>query len=114
MRPGQLTPNELEMAILLRIADRHPSIKSRLSSLHVLSRTYTGVGSYTNFAQDNTAEVRAVEHLGLETAIRLPSLQYGLGAELCCEGNSPKFLEVVAYGEHRDGTFDGFVIESAP
>ena len=49
LRPGQSTPNDFETAILERIALDNPSLREHFGRLHVLSREFTGVGSYTNF-----------------------------------------------------------------
>ena len=49
MKPGQLYPNELELAILEELAREEPALISHLEELHVLSRKYTGVGCYTEF-----------------------------------------------------------------
>ena len=47
MRPGQLKPNDFELAILERLASRESSIRLSVERLHVLSREFTGVGSFT-------------------------------------------------------------------
>ena len=39
MRPGQVTPNELEAAILERMAAENPLHRAEIGRLHVLSRT---------------------------------------------------------------------------
>ncbi len=40
MRPGQLEPNELEMAILSSLAQREPALARHIQQLHVLSREF--------------------------------------------------------------------------
>ena len=52
MRPGQREPNEFERAILEWIAAEHPALRTHLAGLHILSREFTGVGSFTNFLYD--------------------------------------------------------------
>lgn len=52
MKPGQLTPNEFENAILERLASKTEALRPLLARLHVLSREFTGVGSFTNFKVD--------------------------------------------------------------
>lgn len=47
-RPEQIEPNKLELAILDRIATKNLSLRPYLRNLHVLSREFTDVGSYTN------------------------------------------------------------------
>jgi hypothetical protein len=109
MRPGQVKPNDFECAILEHLARQEPAISGSVEHLHVLSREFTGVGSYTNFACDESAARR---HIGLNALIHMPGVQHGMGAVLFCKGNSPEFLEVYTYGgEHWDGVCDGFVIE---
>ena len=49
MRPGQLNPNEFEIAILNRLADDFELLRALIPKLHVLSREFTGVGAFTNF-----------------------------------------------------------------
>jgi hypothetical protein len=55
MRPGQVTPNEFELAILERLASKELSIRGAIAQLHVLSREFTGVGSFTNFACEESS-----------------------------------------------------------
>lgn len=49
MRPGQITPNDFEVAILERMAERIPSIQPLIAQLHVISREFTCVDSHTTF-----------------------------------------------------------------
>jgi hypothetical protein len=56
MRPGQLEPNEFEIALLKGFAAQDPSLC--LDSLHVLSREFTGVGSFTKFLCDGSGETK--------------------------------------------------------
>lgn len=110
MRPGQLHPNELEVAILQRLGEDDPSIRDYLPSLRVLSREYTGVGSFTKFARaDSTGRDR---QLPFEPLIRMPNVPSGLGAVLFCKGSCPECLEIFTFGdEHWDGVYDGFTID---
>ena len=111
MRPGQLQPNELEWAILERMARGEPWLQSAFSSLKILSREYTGVGSYTNFLCDaSKAEDDSV--IGLKALIRVSGVAGGMGAVLYCPGTLPNFLEVFTFGDERwDGTYESFVLE---
>lgn len=111
MRPGQIYPNELEIAILERIARNWPALRPAVGQLHVSSREYTGVGSYTNFFESRSDIHFGDQWLGLNALIQLPGVPNGLGAVLACKEGKPLFLEVYAYGDdHWDGTFDDFVI----
>jgi hypothetical protein len=108
---GQLTPNALEVAVLRRLADLTPSIRPFVEHLHVLSREYTGVGSYTKFvcaaADDGTRGVP----LSLNAFISIPTVQNGMGAALWCRSGQPECLELFTFGnDHWDGTTDGFSI----
>lgn len=111
MRPGQLQPNELECAILERIARNEPWLQGPFSSLHVLSREYTGVGGYTNFLCD-VPEAAGDPFPGLKPLIRVPGVPNGMGAVLTCHGTKPKCLELFTYGDDCwDGTYEGFSFE---
>jgi len=112
VRPGQLQPNEFERAILHGFAAVQSSLLQRIDSLHVLSREFTGVGSFTRFQRDDSASAASELQLGLNHAeIRVPSVPSGLGAVLFCHGDDPTCLELFTYGEeHWDGAYDGFSI----
>ena len=112
--PGQIEPNEFELAILERVAAKNPSLRMYLRNLHVLSREFTGVGSYTNFkCEDESAQV-VVQRIGLDDLIVMPHVQNGMGAVLFCQGGQPKCLETYTFGDELwDGLFEGFVIQKA-
>ena len=107
MRPGQQEPNELELAILERMATRHPTLREHLGQLHVLSREFTGVGSFTAFICESS---EPKSHIGMDGIIHIPDAPSGLGAVLFLRGGRPECLEVFSYVEPWDGTFDGFSI----
>ncbi|MGI8980372.1 MAG: hypothetical protein ACR2FY_14185 [Pirellulaceae bacterium] len=112
MRPGQLKPNDFELAILQRLVRQEPSSEEFAQRLHVLSREFTGVGSFTNFKCDESATDVPERHLGLDALINMPGVPNGMGAVLFCKGNQPRCLEVYTYGDnHWDGVYDGFTIE---
>ena len=97
MRPGQLTPNDFELAILRRILSKEPSIAAEVDRVHVLSREFTGVGSFTKF-QCNAAGTNSPDRrLGLDDLINRPSVPNGMGAVLFCKGGKPECLEVVHF-----------------
>jgi hypothetical protein len=85
-----------------------------LSGRHVLSREFTGVGSYTNFKCEIN-DAQASEHrVGLDDRIVMPNVQNGMGAVLFCQGDRPKCLETYRFGDELwDGVFEGFVIQEA-
>ena len=114
MRPGQTEPNEFEIAILTQISQEQPSIRPFLGRLHVLSRKFTGVGSFTNFRCEDPASDAPREHLSLNAVISIPNVPNGMGAVLFCRNGKPECLETFTYGDdHWDGVFDGFSIEQA-
>lgn len=111
MRPGQLRPNELEVAILERLARKEPSLGG-LDHLRVLSREFTGVGSFTRFKCKVYTAAAVDQQVSLDTLINVPGVPNGLGAVLFCKGGAPACLEVFTYGDdHWDGLYDGFSIE---
>jgi hypothetical protein len=103
--------NDLETAVLHRMAAAVPSIAPALSGLRVASREYTGVGTFTNFeaVADGLPWDRDI---GIDVPIEIPGLEHGLCAVLFCRGDSPIFLELVSFGEPWDGAIDGFQLES--
>ena len=108
-----MEPNELELAILERIATRSPSLRPYLRHLHILSREFTGVGSYTNF-KSHDSSTDADRQIGLDDLIVMPNVPNGMGAILFCRGERPKCLEIYTNGNDLwDGVFDGFVIKQA-
>lgn len=113
MKPGQLFPNELEVAILKELALEEPVFKKHLNELHVLSRTYTGVGSYTEFSPINLITLAVGDkHLWLNSLILVPGVNLGLGAILFCKHGNPMCLEIYAYGDNCwDGVYNGFPIQ---
>jgi hypothetical protein len=114
IRAGQITPNEFEVAILERIAAKSPSLRNYLRHLHVLSREFTGVGSFTNFKCEGKGTEISENRVGLDDLIVMPNVQNGMGAVLFCQGDQPKCLETYTFGsESWDGVFEGFVIQKA-
>jgi hypothetical protein len=111
MRPGQITPNDFELAILKRLSEKEPCIGEGLSHLHVLSRKYTGVGSFTTFRCDDCADGPAQKDIGLGGLILMPGVSNGMGAVLFLKNGQPECLEIYTFGnEHWDGLYDGFSI----
>jgi hypothetical protein len=111
MRPGQVEPNDFELALLERIALKNPSLREHLANLHVLSREFTGVGSYTRFKILEGDDKAPKTHLGLDGVITMPNVENGMGAVLFCRGGRPECLETYTFGDTLwDGAFDGFAI----
>jgi len=99
---------------LERIAQDEPWLQGPFASLHVLSREFTGVGSYTNFACDEL-DSQDDPFPGLDALILVPGVPNGMGAVLHCRAKRPKCLELFTYGDDVwDGTFDGFTFEETP
>ena len=90
MRPGRHEPNELELAILERMATRHPALRGHLGQLHVLSREFTGVGSFAAFICEPS---EPKSHIGMDGIIQIPDAPSGLGAvRFLRGGGSPRVL----------------------
>lgn len=104
-------PNVFEIAILQSLARKEPSLHSHMDQLHVLSREFTGVGSFTSFACEDPSQDSPDQWLALEDAINVPGLKNGMGAVLFCKGGKPQCLEVFTYDEEWEGSYDGFTIE---
>ena len=108
-RPGSTQPNELERAVLSRMAAGEPAIGEALTNLHVLSREFTGVGSLTTFQCEASTGKVWDRHVGLDPVIRMPRVPNGMGAVLFMNGDQPQCLELYTHGnEHWDGLYDGF------
>ena len=104
--------NEFESEILGRIAKDNPALLPLVQQLHVLSREYTGVGSYTNFSPDVASPELPDGYLALDASVSMPGVPNGLGAHLACEAGRPTFLEIYTYGnELWAGDFSGYVIK---
>jgi hypothetical protein len=112
MRPGQTKPNEFELAILDRLVRQEPSIEAPLGELHVISREFTGVGSFTRFMCLESTPAALEDHVGLDALIKMPGVPNGMGAVLFRKGGQPQCLEIFTYGDdHWEGVYDGFAIE---
>jgi hypothetical protein len=97
MRPGQLTLNEFEAEIFRHFVKMLPSLSDVVPKLHVLSREFTGVGSYTNFLEGAVVP-NAPRVLLIDAPIKVPGLKLGLDALLFFEKSNVNFLELVAFG----------------
>jgi hypothetical protein len=112
MRPGQLKPNDLEVAILARMAKQEPFLADFIERLQVLSRQFTGVGSFTNFKCDQSAVETPRRHVSLDALITMPRVPNGLTAVLFLNGAYPECLEICTFGDDLwDGVYDSFAIE---
>jgi hypothetical protein len=114
MPPGQITTTELETAILERLAKERGIPALAQMQLHVLSRKFTGVGSFTEFRQGAALPDLSDGPLSLGAIISVPGVPHGLSAVLFVKAGYPKCLEVFAFGEELwDGAADGFYFPSA-
>ena len=113
-RPGQIEPNEFELAILDRMAAESPTLLAYMRNLHVLSREFTGVGSYTKFRCEDKGAQSSLQPIALGDLIVMPGVQSGMGAVLYWQGDRPKCLETHTFGaELWDSVFEGFHIQTA-
>lgn len=112
--PGQLNPNELETAILRRLAADSVASCASPEHLHVLSREYTGAGSYTTFLVPESKSQQFKRQVSLDALIEIPGVKSGLGAALSLRGDAPECLEIFTYGtEAWNGLFEGYSISKA-
>ncbi len=116
MKPGQLHPNEFEIAILERMAEEAPSVRSQIKGLHVLSRKYTGVGSFTHFSEIvKTSLYIGAGPLSMDASILMPGVEHGMGALLFFDNGLPTFLEIFTFGDDAwDGDHAGFSLSMGP
>lgn len=104
----QSQPNAFELAILEAMTRERPSLVIDVDHLRVRSRRYTGVGSYTDFAADDSGEPRT---LNLKARIAVPGVPNGMGAILYCRGEQVQCLETFTYGDDSwNGAFEGFSV----
>ena len=115
MKSYESALNDFEKAVLKRMADQAPTLSSTISVLALSSRKLTGVGSFTNFASNETFVFdTSTGPLALDVPISMPGVQLGLGALLFFNVNSIAFLEIFAYGDHAwDGHWEGFSFEES-
>ncbi|NHZ32945.1 hypothetical protein [Massilia rubra] len=114
MKPGQLRPNEFEVAVLQRISDDLPCIRPYILKLHVLSREFTGVGSYTNFAAlPETFFGSSKSPISLTSGISMPGVANGMGAMLFFEASRSLVLETFTFADDFwDGDYTGFSLQT--
>lgn len=112
MRPGQLTPNDFEIALLESFAEQDQSIRGPFERLHVLSREFTGVGSFTSFVGSDPESGSTRRVFSLDALVRIAGGQHLLGVVLFCLGDRLDCLEVFSMdGSPWDGVYDRFSIE---
>jgi len=111
MRPGQLDPNEFERAILEHFSRKCQALRPLIAHLRVLSREFTGVGSFTNFQCGAAARELEPQQIKLNSLISMPKVQNGMGAILFCEKDQSIRLEIFTFGDdYWDGVYEGFSI----
>jgi hypothetical protein len=99
------------VALVERLLEENP-LPFSLADLHVLSRKYTGVGSFTTFLVRNHPKAGR-KILQTSAMIRMPSLKHGLGFMAFYEGEE-LVLETFTCGDEKwDGVFEGFELQSA-
>lgn len=105
-------PTSFELAILGRIADRHPELLALIPTLQVRSRQYSGAGSFTSF--EPHPPLRLPDgYIGLDALIHMPGLEHGMGASLAVDAGQID-LEIYTYGTVSwSGDFSGFRIDGA-
>jgi len=113
-RPGQVHPNGLESAVLARLVNQVPGLRPLVERLWVVSREFTGAGSFTRFQRDGHSTHGKEAHVHLDAVIRVPGVPSGMGAVLFLRGDQPEALELFTRGdEYWDGVSEGFLIENS-
>jgi hypothetical protein len=112
MRPGQTTPNELEVALLEHFNTEYPDVRVNIATLRVLTRTYTGVGSYTEFVPRQKPTTGEQRTLQLRVMVSVPGQPTGLGALTFVKDGELTTLELFSYDGQWDGVFEGFSIRT--
>jgi hypothetical protein len=107
-------PNELETAILHAIALQQPQLTPCLAGLRVLNREYTGIGTFTNFAQSPAAVCMPDCLVELNGTVEVLGLAHGLSASLTIQTGHIQYLEIVSFaGESWSGAHAEFTIRRA-
>ena len=113
MKPNDTKLNDFEKAIFEHIAKYEPSINHLIHNLNVLSREFTGVGSFTNLYSEIEEPLLGNKRIGIKGQIKVPNVPSGLDAIIFCENGKIKVLEICTFGsEHWNGNYIGFIIEN--
>ena len=104
--------NELEIAVLERVAQKYPSLRKHFPYLNVKNRQITGVGMYVNFNYTSSNPIEDIQLLNASLStnenIIIDNLKYGLGYEIDITEGKINYIEFVTYGEEWDGTVKNF------
>lgn len=112
MLQGDLELNELERSVLYKIAVEYPKLKSCLTKLKVVSREFSGMGSFTGFEPIEQDFGLGNQVLGLDNhTMTISNLTSGMGAILFCSHGKPDMLELYTFGEEWNGGEMKFTIE---
>ncbi len=110
MRPDSVQANEFESALLNRILAVYPDVRLAIADLRVLSRTFSGVGSFTDFRVDGWPKESERRVLTTDFLVAIPGLQNGLGVIAFLDGNG-LMLETYSFGDETwDGDSQGYTI----
>ena len=110
------TLNNFELAVLDKISNEYPFLKSHIPFLQVKSRELTGVGLFVNFSyQEGSVGYQEIPGgfvaLSSNASLLVEGLKYEVAYEIAVTNRKIDFLEVVANGEDWDGTVRNFWIE---
>jgi hypothetical protein len=110
------TLNNFELAVLDKISNEYPFLKSHIPFLQVESRQFTGVGLFVNFSyQDGSISYQEVPGnfaaLSSNASLVVKGLKYAVAYELAVTSGRISFLEVVANGEDWNGMVQNFHFE---
>lgn len=95
--------------MLERLNAEHPDFRVDIPRLRILQRTYTGVGSYTEFAASDKLLSPERKAIQLDVAVTLPNAKTGLGVVFFLD-RMQLTLELFSYDDTWDGVYEGFSI----
>ena len=107
------TLNDLERAILNKIAVEYPFLQSHIPLIQVKSRENTGVGKFVNFfylVDEKGYQLIPNDYFALSAKahLHMEGLEHGLAYEIAISNGYIDFLELVTYYENWDGTVKHF------
>lgn len=105
--------NELDLAILHRVANKASFLTDHIAFLKVRDRVVTGIGMYVNFVYSGDWEsLKGIDPpndlLTTNERIEIPNLKYGLGYVVDITEGRINFIEFITYGEEWDGSVPNF------
>jgi hypothetical protein len=101
---------KLETVILDWIADRQPSLATRLKAVEIARREHTGAGRYVYLSDEGPNWDRPPVD---GPVIESPQLAMGAGSLLWLSQGEPHCLEIYAFGNHLPEVLDEFTLSGS-